>query len=123
MSRAVVMKEDPEVSKEVTVPPETQEDILYLAQRDMLDEETLAELDEDKLAAALNGEEVDDLSKEEPEEPAEGEEANPQNEVQDEYTGMNVDELRAELSARGLAVSGVKAELQQRLRDNDAANA
>jgi hypothetical protein len=114
MSR-IVTQEEP-VSREVSIPPKNQEDILYLAQREMLDEETLAEIDLDKLAAALNGEDVDDLAPDEPAAPAEDAEGN-----DDEYSGMTMDDLRAELSSRGLHVGGNKADLQARLRENDAA--
>jgi SAP domain len=117
VSREIVQEEP--VSKEVKNPPETQDDILYLAARDMLSEEQLAELDQDKLAAALRGEEVDDLSKEDDTEA----EAEDDSGKVDEYSGMNVDQLRAELSSRGLQVSGLKEELQQRLRDDDAGRA
>jgi SAP domain len=116
VSREIVQEEP--VSKEVKNPPENQDDILYLAQRDMLDPDVMAELDEEKLAAALRGEEVDDLSKSE-----EAEEANDDSGGPDEYSGMTVDQLRAELSTRGLSVDGLKADLQQRLRDDDAGKA
>jgi SAP domain len=40
--------------------------------------------------------------------------------VEDEYSDMTVEELKAECESRGLAVSGTKAELQARLRADDA---
>jgi hypothetical protein len=40
--------------------------------------------------------------------------------VEDEYSAMTVEELKAECESRGLAVSGTKAELQARLRADDA---
>jgi len=40
--------------------------------------------------------------------------------VEDEYSDMDVDGLKDELRDRGLPVSGNKADLQQRLREDDA---
>jgi hypothetical protein len=40
-----------------------------------------------------------------------------------DYGAMTVAELQAELEARGLPTSGLKAELVQRLQDDDAAHA
>jgi SAP domain len=40
--------------------------------------------------------------------------------VEDEYSDMTVEELKAECESRGLPVSGTKAELQARLRADDA---
>lgn len=40
--------------------------------------------------------------------------------IEDDYSSMTNDELRDELEDRGLATSGAKADLQDRLREDDA---
>jgi hypothetical protein len=110
------------VSREVPATPKTLDDLRYMVEHNTLPADVRAEIDDEDLQKLIRGEKVKIKGFGKANASDDGEDEDP-------YDKMDKKELTAELASRvdsegqPLSTSGTNAEMAQRLRDHDEANA